>query len=70
MLCSDGAGRTGVFITASIVFERIKQEHVVDIFTTVKLLRMQRTNMVETREQYEFCYQAAIEFLSSFESPP
>lgn len=70
MHCSDGAGRTGVFITVSTVIERIKQERVVDIFTTVKLLRIQRISMVETREQYEFCYQAAIEFLSSFEAPP
>uniref|UniRef100_A0A915DHU2 Protein-tyrosine-phosphatase n=1 Tax=Ditylenchus dipsaci TaxID=166011 RepID=A0A915DHU2_9BILA len=43
------------------------REHVVDIFTAVKLLRMQRQNMVDSRDQYEFCYAAAIEFLNSYE---
>uniref|UniRef100_A0A1I8B613 protein-tyrosine-phosphatase n=1 Tax=Meloidogyne hapla TaxID=6305 RepID=A0A1I8B613_MELHA len=65
--CLDGAGRTGTFITVSLTICRAKLEHVVDLFTTVKLLRMQRPNMVETREQYEFCYRAAIDFLSSWE---
>ncbi|KAI1698621.1 protein-tyrosine phosphatase domain-containing protein [Ditylenchus destructor] len=65
--CSEGAGPTGVFIAVSTVIERIKQERVVDIFTAVKLLRMQRQKMVETREQYEFCYTAAIEFLNSYD---
>lgn len=46
---------------------RAKLEHVVDMFTTVKLLRMQRPQMVESREQYEFCYRAVIEFLTSWE---
>ncbi|KAL3108135.1 hypothetical protein niasHT_016326 [Heterodera trifolii] len=64
--CLDGAGRTGMFVAVSLTIERTKSEHVVDMFTTVKMLRMQRPNMVESREQYEFCYLAAIEFLASF----
>jgi len=39
---------SGVFITLSIVLERMRYENVVDIFTTVKLLRTQRANMVQT----------------------
>ena len=48
-------------------FDRAKLEHVVDMFTTVKLLRMQRPQMVENREQYEFCYQAAIQFVATYD---
>ena len=43
-----GVGRTGVFITMSIVFERIRYEGVVDVFQTVKLLRTQRPALVQT----------------------
>ena len=42
-------------------------EHVVDVFTTVKLLRTERPNMVETKDEYQFCYQAALEYLASYE---
>ncbi|XP_045155995.1 receptor-type tyrosine-protein phosphatase S [Echinops telfairi] len=46
--CSAGVGRTGVFITLSIVLERMRYEGVVDIFQTVKMLRTQRPAMVQT----------------------
>jgi protein tyrosine phosphatase len=43
-----GVGRTGVFLTLSIVLERIRYEGVVDVFQTVKLLRTQRPALVQT----------------------
>lgn len=48
LLRSAGVGRTGVFITLSIVLERMRYEGVVDIFQTVKMLRTQRPAMVQT----------------------
>lgn len=45
---SAGVGRTGVFITLSIVLERMRYEGAVDIFQTVKMLRTQRPAMVQT----------------------
>ncbi|XP_019406108.1 PREDICTED: receptor-type tyrosine-protein phosphatase S isoform X13 [Crocodylus porosus] len=65
--CSAGVGRTGVFITLSIVLERMRYEGVVDIFQTVKMLRTQRPAMVQTEDEYQFCYQAALEYLGSFD---
>uniref|UniRef100_H9GDR5 protein-tyrosine-phosphatase n=1 Tax=Anolis carolinensis TaxID=28377 RepID=H9GDR5_ANOCA len=62
-----GVGRTGVFITLSIVLERMRYEGVVDIFQTVKMLRTQRPAMVQTEDEYQFCYQAALEYLGSFD---
>ncbi|KAK4815998.1 hypothetical protein QYF61_010866 [Mycteria americana] len=62
-----GVGRTGVFITLSIVLERMRYEGVVDIFQTVKMLRTQRPAMVQTEDQYQFCYRAALEYLGSFD---
>ncbi len=53
---SAGVGRTGVFITLSIVLERMRYEGVVDMFQTVKMLRTQRPAMVQT----EVCVAAFI----------
>nr|XP_046157141.1 receptor-type tyrosine-protein phosphatase S isoform X14 [Oncorhynchus gorbuscha] len=65
--CSAGVGRTGVFTTLSIVLERMRYEGVVDIFQTVKMLRTQRPAMVQTEDEYQFCYQAGLEYLGSFD---
>ena len=48
LLCSAGVGRTGVFVTLSIVLERMRYEGVVDMFQTVKILRTQRPAMVQS----------------------
>ncbi|CAF1023620.1 unnamed protein product [Adineta steineri] len=66
--CSAGVGRTGIFLTLSIVLERIRYEGVVDVFQTVKLLRTQRPALVQTEDQYQFCYRSALEYLSSFDN--
>lgn len=64
---STGVGRTGVFLALSIVLERMKCEGVVDMFQTVRMLRTQRPGMVHSEDQYRFCYNAALEYLSSFD---
>lgn len=47
-----GVGRTGVFLTLSIVFERVRYEGVIDVFQTVKLLRTQRPALVQTEVRH------------------
>lgn len=47
-LCSAGAGRTGTFCALSTVLERVKAEAILDVFQTVKSLRLQRPHMVQT----------------------
>lgn len=54
VLHSAGVGRTGVFITLSIVLERMRYEGVVDLFQTVKTLRTQRPAMVQTEVRILF----------------
>ena len=46
--CSDGVGRTGVFITVHTQLERLKTEGVVDIFQSLKSARIQRAELVDT----------------------
>ena len=46
VVCSGGCGRTGTYIAVSILIERLKTEGVVDVFQTVRRLRLQRPGMV------------------------
>ncbi|EDO35064.1 predicted protein, partial [Nematostella vectensis] len=62
--CSDGAGRTGVFLALAISIERLEAEDTVDIFQTVRWLRSQRPALVGSIEQYSCCYQAVKSYLS------
>uniref|UniRef100_A0A8C4SC40 Receptor-type tyrosine-protein phosphatase epsilon n=1 Tax=Erpetoichthys calabaricus TaxID=27687 RepID=A0A8C4SC40_ERPCA len=64
--CSAGAGRTGTFVALSNILERVKAEGLLDVFQTVKSLRMQRPHMVQTLEQYEFCYRVVQDFVDIF----
>uniref|UniRef100_A0A6G1SL08 protein-tyrosine-phosphatase n=1 Tax=Aceria tosichella TaxID=561515 RepID=A0A6G1SL08_9ACAR len=65
--CSVGVGRTGVFIALSIILERLQNEGFLNLFETVRTLRTQRPGMVQTEDQYQFCYQTALEYVRSFE---
>ncbi|XP_057299705.1 receptor-type tyrosine-protein phosphatase S-like isoform X1 [Hydractinia symbiolongicarpus] len=65
--CSAGVGRTGVFIALTNLIERVKTEGVIDLYQTVKKMRQQRPGMVQTPDQYEFCFRALQEYLDSFD---
>ncbi|XP_048580732.1 receptor-type tyrosine-protein phosphatase mu isoform X2 [Nematostella vectensis] len=64
--CSDGVGRSGTLCAIMSVIERVKVEHVVDVFQAVKNLRISRPGAVETLEQYKFCYDVTLAYLDSF----
>ncbi|XP_066555426.1 receptor-type tyrosine-protein phosphatase kappa isoform X6 [Amia ocellicauda] len=63
--CLNGGGRSGMFCAISIVCEMIKRQNVVDVFHAVKSLRNSKPNMVESPEQYRFCYDLALEYLET-----
>ena len=46
--CSGGCGRTGTYIALCLLIDCLKAEGVVDIFQTVRSLRMQRIGMIRS----------------------
>ncbi|XP_071088254.1 uncharacterized protein [Haliotis cracherodii] len=56
--CSAGIGRTGTYITIDSLVEQAKTEGIVDVVSFVSNMRGQRKNMIQTKEQYLFIYQA------------
>ncbi|XP_077591879.1 receptor-type tyrosine-protein phosphatase mu-like isoform X5 [Stigmatopora nigra] len=63
--CLNGGGRSGVFCSVHIVCDMLRQQRCVDVFHAVKTLRNNKPNMVDLLEQYKFCYEVALEYLSS-----
>ncbi|XP_065749368.1 receptor-type tyrosine-protein phosphatase T [Phocoena phocoena] len=64
--CLNGGGRSGTFCAVCSVCDMIQQQNIIDVFHIVKTLRNNKSNMVETLEQYKFVYEVALEYLSSF----
>ncbi|XP_071101059.1 receptor-type tyrosine-protein phosphatase epsilon-like [Haliotis cracherodii] len=62
--CSAGIGRTGTYIAVEGLMEQAKTEGVVDVVSIASNMRRQRTNMIQTKEQYLFVYQAMAMWLS------
>jgi tyrosine-protein phosphatase non-receptor type 11 len=58
---SAGIGRTGTFIVIDILLRAIQEHGIdveIDIMKTIQATRQQRSGMIQTEEQYRFCYEA------------
>uniref|UniRef100_A0A673I2A1 Receptor-type tyrosine-protein phosphatase U n=1 Tax=Sinocyclocheilus rhinocerous TaxID=307959 RepID=A0A673I2A1_9TELE len=65
--CLNGGGRSGTYCASNILMEMIQYQNMVDVFYAVKTLRNAKPNMVETLEQYRFCYELVLEYLDCLE---
>ena len=62
--CSAGLGRSGVFVAVHSSLEaQVSEHHRVDLATTVREMRKQRGGMIQTADQYRFCFEAIAEAL-------
>ncbi|KAL4617322.1 tyrosine-protein phosphatase non-receptor type 13 isoform X9 [Arapaima gigas] len=58
--CSAGIGRSGTLICIDVVLGLISKDADFDISDIVRTMRLQRQGMVQTEEQYIFCYQVIL----------
>ncbi|XP_034275984.1 tyrosine-protein phosphatase non-receptor type 20-like [Pantherophis guttatus] len=66
--CSAGIGRSGVLLCVDIVLIYIEKDLCFDIKQIVTHMRNQRFGMIQTKEQYVFCYEIALEALKNIQS--
>ena len=67
--CSAGLGRTGVFVTVHTALECHRAKDRVEIEAIVSRLRQQRPGMIQTLDQYRFCFDSVAEALSPEQLP-
>uniref|UniRef100_A0A8C5G9A8 Protein tyrosine phosphatase non-receptor type 13 n=1 Tax=Gouania willdenowi TaxID=441366 RepID=A0A8C5G9A8_GOUWI len=58
--CSAGIGRSGTLICIDVVLGLISKDADFDISAVVRNMRLQRHGMVQTEDQYIFCYQVIL----------
>ncbi|KAJ7344390.1 hypothetical protein JRQ81_000340 [Phrynocephalus forsythii] len=63
--CSAGVGRTGTFIALDRLIHQMEMENIVDVYGVVYDLRMHRSLMVQTEDQYVFLNQCVLDIIKS-----
>ncbi|XP_041086993.1 tyrosine-protein phosphatase non-receptor type 13-like isoform X4 [Polyodon spathula] len=58
--CSAGIGRSGTLICIDVILGLISKDVDFDISDVVRTMRLQRHGMIQTEEQYVFCYQVIL----------
>ncbi|XP_069341638.1 tyrosine-protein phosphatase non-receptor type 13 isoform X8 [Eulemur rufifrons] len=66
--CSAGIGRSGTLICIDVVLGLITQDLDFDISDLVRCMRLQRHGMVQTEDQYIFCYQVILYVLTRLQA--
>ncbi|XP_045676051.1 tyrosine-protein phosphatase non-receptor type 13 isoform X12 [Phyllostomus hastatus] len=66
--CSAGIGRSGTLICIDVVLGLIRQDLEFDISDLVRCMRLQRHGMVQTQDQYIFCYQVILYVLTRLQA--
>ena len=60
---SAGVGRTGTFLAVDYLLNQAAEENGVNVIGCLDVLRKQRTNMVQSLDQYIFIYETVMEAL-------
>ncbi|XP_044518641.1 tyrosine-protein phosphatase non-receptor type 20 [Gracilinanus agilis] len=66
--CSAGIGRTGVLLCMDVVLHALEKDLEFDIKAIVTQMRDQRCGMIQTKEQYQFCYEIVIHVLRKIQT--
>ncbi|KAK3096989.1 hypothetical protein FSP39_005443 [Pinctada imbricata] len=65
--CSAGVGRTGTFIAVDHLMQHVRTHDHLDIFNLVLAMRDNRTNMVQTEDQYIFIHDCIKDYIEELE---
>ncbi|XP_025037939.1 tyrosine-protein phosphatase non-receptor type 20 isoform X2 [Pelodiscus sinensis] len=66
--CSAGIGRSGVLLCIDVLLSCIEKDLCFNVKQIVRELRHQRFGMIQTQDQYLFCYEVALQVLQNIET--
>ncbi|XP_046613880.1 uncharacterized protein LOC124302123 [Neodiprion virginianus] len=66
VLCYDGVTECGLYLALSILLERMSVEQECDVISAVRAIRQSRREFVYSKAQFEYLYDAALEFVQDF----
>ncbi|XP_023931908.1 receptor-type tyrosine-protein phosphatase alpha-like [Lingula anatina] len=66
--CMNGAHQSGLFCAVARILDKLKVEQEVDVFHAVKAVRQNRPHLVDSKEQYFFCYEVVEEYAHRFDT--
>ncbi|KAK3097674.1 hypothetical protein FSP39_012005 [Pinctada imbricata] len=65
--CSAGVGRTGTFIAVDHLMQHVRDHDTLDIFNLVLGMRNNRSNMVQTEDQYVFIHDCMKDYIEELQ---
>uniref|UniRef100_A0A1A9VMX8 protein-tyrosine-phosphatase n=1 Tax=Glossina austeni TaxID=7395 RepID=A0A1A9VMX8_GLOAU len=60
--CSLGTDRSSIFVAMCILVQQLRTEKSVDICSTARKIRSQRSRLIDTYAQYEFLHRAVVNY--------
>ncbi|XP_076194792.1 FERM and PDZ domain-containing protein 2 isoform X2 [Aptenodytes patagonicus] len=66
--CSTGIGRSGVLLCVEVLLSYIEKDLCFNIKQIVRDLRHQRFGMIQTKDEYCFCYEVVLEVLQNLQA--
>ncbi|XP_019327171.1 PREDICTED: FERM and PDZ domain-containing protein 2 [Aptenodytes forsteri] len=66
--CSTGIGRSGVLLCIEVLLSYIEKDLCFNIKQIVRDLRHQRFGMIQTKDEYFFCYEVVLEVLQNLQA--
>ncbi|XP_029886332.1 FERM and PDZ domain-containing protein 2 isoform X4 [Aquila chrysaetos chrysaetos] len=66
--CSTGIGRSGILLCVEVLLSYIEKDLCFSIKQIVRDLRNQRFGMIQTKDEYLFCYEVVLEVLQNLQA--
>ncbi|KAL3102606.1 hypothetical protein niasHT_022893 [Heterodera trifolii] len=56
VMSHNGVSRCGIFIAANVCIDQMEMDHEVDVFHAVKLIRLNRPQLIDMKDEYKYLY--------------
>uniref|UniRef100_A0A915DHN7 Tyrosine-protein phosphatase domain-containing protein n=1 Tax=Ditylenchus dipsaci TaxID=166011 RepID=A0A915DHN7_9BILA len=62
VMSHNGVSRCGIFIGANVCIDQMDMDHEVDVFHAVKMIRLNRPQQLQTKDEYKYLYDLCLHY--------